>query len=342
MTQRSQVPHAPGVQELGATVVAKKYRLLGRIGTGGVGTVYEALHLNLRKRVAIKILHEVYVGNSSLVDRMRVEAQALAQLESPHIVEVLDAGQTEDGRPYIVMPRLVGCSLADELKKRGYLPTEEAIELELQLLAGLEVAHRAGLVHRDIKLENLFLCESKGGPPVLKILDFGMTKVLPEASEVPPGLQTQEGLVTGTPRSMAPEQARGVPVDARADLYSAGIVLYQLVAGRDPFHHVSGFVPLIKAHASEEARPASEVAAQAIPPELDAIILRVLTKRPEDRYASADAFSFALRHAAALATTQHRIRPAAEKGASLLVACLLVVGGALLSALAVLLLGRAR
>jgi serine/threonine-protein kinase len=292
--------------------------------------------------VAVKILHGTYAGNPAVVDRMRVEGQALAQLESPHIVDVLDAGQTEDGRPFFVMPRLVGCSLAEELRTRGYLPADEAVELVLQLLVGLDVAHRAGLVHRDIKVENLFLCKSNVGPPLLKILDFGLTKVLPGTSEVPPGLQTQEGFIIGSPRSMAPEQAQGAAVDARTDLYSAGVVLYQLVAGHDPFHHVSGFTHLLNAHVSEEVRPASEVAAQTIPPELDAVILCALAKRPEDRYPDALAFSSALQHATSVATTERRIRPPAAKGATLLTTCLLVLGSALLSALVILLLGRAR
>jgi serine/threonine-protein kinase len=341
MTPRSQSPDGAGADDPGAALIATRYRLLKRIGEGGVGTVYEALHVALRRRVAIKMLHARYAGDATLVDRMRVEAQALAQVESAHIVEVLDFGQTADGRPFVVMPLLVGCTVADELRRRGALPASEAVALVAQLLAGLEVAHSAGLVHRDIKVENLFLCKSQPGPPVLKILDFGLTKVLPGAGDVPPGLQTQEGLVIGTPRFMAPEQARGAPVDRRADLYSAGVVLYQLVAGRDPFYHVSGVVPLLTAHAEEKVRPASEVALQPITPHLDAVILRALAKRPDHRYATAGAFCAALLSSVSLATPERPIHVETAQGVTVPLACLLVLGGAAVSALAVTLLGHA-
>ena len=169
-----------------------------------------------------------------------------------------------------------------------------------QLLAGLDVAHQAGLVHRDIKLDNLFLCDEGGGHRVLKILDFGIAKVLPGGrGPQPAGLQTQEGDVVGTPRFIPPEQAMGREVGPPADLYGVGVVLYELLTGRDPFQHVSGVVPLLKAHVVEDAPAPSTVAPQRIEPLLDDVVMRALAKHPKDRYASAAELSAALTHAQA-------------------------------------------
>ncbi len=324
--------------------------------------MYEAEHVDLRRRFAVKVLLPAFANDRLCVDRMRVEAQALGHLRSRHIVEASDFGHTEDGRPFFVMPMLEGHTLVEELRRRGCLPPAEAVGLMQQLLAGLDVAHRAGLVHRDIKLENLFLCQEEGGQRVLKILDFGVTKVLPGAqAPEPPGLRTQDGAVVGTPRFMAPEQAMGREVGPPADLYGVGVVLYELLAGRDPFKHVTGFTPLLRAHVLEDAPPPSAVAPQPVEPALDDVVMRALAKRPEERYASAAELSDALTHALALIrrveappvpvgtsaehTTYEAAQPPAPppkpRGTSLAVACVIVLAGAALSALAaaVLVLG---
>ena len=170
---------------------------------------------------------------------MRLEAQATSALSGhPNIVEIFDLGRTAEGRPYLAMERLVGRTLKQEVAARGALPVAEAIGLVKQLLAGLAAAHGAGLVHRDIKPDNLFLCDAGAdGARRLKILDFGIVKVVSAGKRGPRPLAipTGEGMAIGTPRFLSPEQATGRPVDARADLYAAGCVLFWLIAGRDPF-----------------------------------------------------------------------------------------------------------
>jgi serine/threonine-protein kinase len=317
------------------------YRAVRELGGGGAGVVYEAEHLALGKRVAVKILRSILAAEPSSFERMRVEAQALARLRSPHLVDVSDFGRTADGRPFYVMELLSGADLGRVLRRRGCLPPAEAVALARQLLAGLAVAHRAGVVHRDVKLENLFLCERPEGTPLLKILDFGIAKVLPGAEGIePPSVRTGEGAVLGTPRFMSPEQALGREVDERADVYAAGLVLYELLTGRDPFHHIDGTDSLLRAHVSEAPPPPSQVAPQPIEPALDDVVMRAMAKRPEDRYGSAGELSAALGHAMELAASAEAA--SRTRGASLLVACILVLVCAALAALAGLLLAGVR
>jgi eukaryotic-like serine/threonine-protein kinase len=262
-----------------------------------MGDVIEAEHRALHKRVVVKILRAEYAASPGMRDRFRLESQALASLDwHPNIVEVLDVGQTPSGRPYLVMERMEGRTLRSELDARGPLPVGEAVGLCRQMLAGLAEAHAIGIVHRDLKPENLFICDpDKNGERILKILDFGIAKVTPKAgggrAPLPLALPTQKGLALGTPRFLAPEQALGEPVDARADLYAVSAVLYWLLTGRDPFHYRTGVFSVINAHVAETPERPSLLAAQSIPPSLDRIILRGLAKRPEDRFASAEELS---------------------------------------------------
>jgi tRNA A-37 threonylcarbamoyl transferase component Bud32 len=233
---------------------ASGYRTVRRMAEGGGGVIYEAEHIALGKRVAVKVLRRDATG-ASMEERMRVEAQVLARLRSPHLVEVSDFGRTSDGRPFYVMELLQGVTLLGELRRRGCLPPHEAVGYVRQLLKGLDVAHWAGIVHRDIKLENLFLVEGPDGTRVLKILDFGLAKVLSSTTHVaPPSMGTSEGTILGTPRTMAPEQALGREVGPPADLYAVGVVLYELLTGSDPFKHVLGTLPLLRAAVSEDPR----------------------------------------------------------------------------------------
>jgi serine/threonine protein kinase len=356
MSQPAQPPPAAGAF-LSDPLVGSKYRALREIGKGGWGIVYEVEHIDLRKHFAVKVLLPAYANDPMSLERMRVEAQALGLLRSPHIVEVSDWGHTADGRPFFVMQLLKGRTGIQELRERGHLPPEEAIDLVQQLLEGLDVAHRAGLVHRDVKLDNLFLNEESGGRRVLKILDFGVAKVLPGAEGLEPAaLRTHEGAIVGTPRFMPPEQAMGRPAGPPADLYGVGVVLYELLTGRDPFKGVTGFAPLMRAHVLEDAPAPSTVAPQPIEPVLDDVVMRALAKRPQDRYANAAEFSEALVRALAWSRgvaapsapapqpeerdLREHERPQAEgppaRGASLGVALLLVVASAVLSALVAL------
>ncbi len=283
------------------------YRSIRPIGAGSMGDVLEAEHRELRKRVVVK-LFSLKVSDPASVpameDRFRLEAQALASLDGhPNIVQVSDCGRTPGGQLYLVMQKLEGRTLQDELDVRGPFAPERAVHLVGQMLAGLEVVHAAGLVHRDIKPSNLFLCHPtrSGGERVLKILDFGIVKLLAaEASARAPrplAVPTAEGTVLGSPRYVAPEQALGQRVDGRADLYSAGAVLYAILTGKDPFHDETGVYEIMLAHIERTPAPPSALAPSKIPSALDAAVLRALAKRPEDRFASAKEFHGALLHA---------------------------------------------
>jgi serine/threonine-protein kinase len=264
-----------------------------------MGEVVEAEHIALAKRVVVKLLHRRFSHRSDFVARMRLEGQALAHLSHPNIVAVTDLQLTPDGRPYLVMERLYGRTLHAEQKARKILPVAEAVTITRQALAGLASAHRAGIVHRDIKLENIFLCESRDAdaPRLVKLLDFGIAKVIDRRSEGGPAPLvngTEEGVALGTPTFFAPEQAAFGQVDGRTDVYAMGVVLYTLVAGRRPFEHITDLIDLLKAHTSLPPERPSSYAAQVIPPELDKAILKALAKCPDDRFPSASAFAEAL------------------------------------------------
>ncbi len=268
------------------------YRMVAPLGRGGMGEVVEAEHVALGKRVVVKLLHLTLADRPDLVDRMRVEAQSLARLVHPNLVAVTDFGQTPDGRTYLVMERLYGRTLREELKDRGPLPAGEIVDIGRQALAGLSVAHEAGIVHRDVKLDNLFLCDALAdGRRLVKVLDFGIAKVLANAGDgrapAPLAFPTEEGVSVGTPRFFSPEQARGQPVDARTDIYAMGAVMYALATGRGPFDHKATIYELTRAHAMEPPPRPSEVASATVHPELERVILKALEKKPEDRYPSA-------------------------------------------------------
>jgi serine/threonine-protein kinase len=272
------------------------FRAIARLGSGSMGEVIEAEHITLKRRVVVKLLLPAFAEDAGMADRLRLEAQAAASLGGhPNIVEVLDFGKTPAGRPYLVMERLQGRTLREELRARGAWPVAEAIGLARQLLHGLAAAHGAGLIHRDIKPDNLFLCaRGADGQRRLKILDFGIVKVAAGRGPAPLELPTSEGMAIGTPRFIAPEQAQGRQVDSRADLYAAGCVLFWLLTGRDPFQHRIGLFPLIHAHVNEPPRPPSAVARQPISAALDRLVLRALAKQPDDRFSNAEAMTAAL------------------------------------------------
>ncbi|MDC0684601.1 serine/threonine-protein kinase [Sorangium atrum] len=280
------------------------YRPVRRLGRGGMGEVIEAAHVGLDKPVVVKLLHRDLNREPRLVERMRVEAQSLARLAHPNLVTVTDFGRTAEGRTFLVMERLYGRTMREELAARGALPATEALDLVTQTLAGLAAAHGAGIVHRDVKLENLFVCDADAqGRRVVKVLDFGIAKVVAPRGDgrapAPSLYQTEEGVLVGTPRYLSPEQACGLAVDARTDVYAAGVVLYTLVAGRDPFEHMRRVHELVRAHASEVPAPPSSHAPRLVPPELDRAIMRALEKRPELRFPDAAAFAAELSRIAA-------------------------------------------
>jgi serine/threonine protein kinase len=309
---RPQTPLEPSI------LPGTPYRVLAKLAEGGMGQVLDAEHIGLRKRVVVKLLREKLEGRRDLLDRMRLEAQALALLNHPNIVQVTDFGVTSDGRTFLVMERLFGKTLGAEISERRPLPIGEAIEIIQQVLAGLGAAHEAGIIHRDIKLENVFLCDGAGKTRHVKLLDFGLVKVLPEDPAARPRaawpveplkFPTESGASVGTRAFLSPEQAQGNPVDARTDIYAVGLMLYILVTGKIPFNHIKSSKGMLDAHTCLLPDRPSQIAPQPIPEALDSAIMKALEKQPADRFATAAAFSTELaKIAAALAVDAALVR----------------------------------
>ena len=278
------------------------YRAIQKVRAGSMAEVFLAEHRQLGRPCVAKIFHAHVASIDPRVgDRIRLAAQALGQLSNPHVVSIIGAGSTHDERPFIVMEQLRGHTLEDELAMREP-PLQIALECTCQLLRALAAAHAIGIVHRDIRPSKLFLCEGAGGSLKLKMLGFGIARVMPDASPLAPQplvIPTDAGTVLGTPRYMSPEAASGKPVDHRADLYAAALVLYRMVAGRGPFDHVKHEARLLSAQASEEPKPPSHFTKRPIPAELDRVILRALRKVPDERFQSADEMRVELEQIAA-------------------------------------------
>ena len=273
------------------------YRTIGVLAQGGMGQVLDAEHRALARRVVVKIVR-TDTGVPQGDDRLRLEAQALARLTHPHIVRVLDFGWARGERPFLVLERLWGRTLHDEIRARGALPWQEAVEYTRQALGALHEAHRAGIVHRDVKLQNIMLCEPRepGESRFVKLLDFGIAKVVQECSAAPAALAvpTEKGLIPGTPKFFSPEQAMGHAVDARTDVYAMGVVLFHLLTGHGPFPRAKDPVSAALAHARETPAPPSAFTKRPVPAALDAAVLRALAKRPEERFATAADMAAAL------------------------------------------------
>lgn len=264
-------------------VINGKYRLLRLIGEGGMGSVYEARHEYLGSAVALKFLDPDLARRPGLVARFLQEARVSAAIRSPHVVQVSDVDQSGNGLPYLVMELLEGESLQRALARTGRLPIPTALEYAVQMLNGLEAAHNANVVHRDLKPDNVFLVPTRQGL-LVKLLDFGIAK-LKISAEFQKGL-TRPGVLMGTPEYMAPEQAFSADTaDLRADLYSLGVIIFEMITGRRP---VSGDDPRIMAASVMAGRvPAMIEVDPSVPPALSAIVQRAMAGRPSDRFHSA-------------------------------------------------------
>jgi len=278
-------------------IVDGKYEILRLVGEGGMGAVYEARQKTTGRRTAVKLIsNDDVVRNEMLIARFEREAQAAAAVRSPHIVEISDAGHdAATGQPYMVMELLVGMNVHRLLKELGPLPPELAVRIAIQTCFGLEKAHAAGVVHRDIKPANLFMSESDGDERVVKLLDFGVAKFkMDQASEGGQDGLTRTGSVLGSPMFMSPEQARGLKtIDHRADIWSLGVVLYQLLSGKTPHSGIEGVGELIITICSEAPTPLSK-RAPWISPKLERVVHGALQLAAGDRYQSATAMREAL------------------------------------------------
>jgi serine/threonine-protein kinase len=271
--------------------MAGEYRLGRLLGEGGFGAVYEAEHPLLKRRAAVKVLHRAGEIESDAVQRFIGEAQAVNQIKSRHIVDVFSFGTLADGRYFYVMDFLEGEPLDHYLKRRQRVDVDSALQILQPIADALDSAHKSGIIHRDIKPQNIFLARDGADGFVPKLLDFGMAKLM-AASPV----RTVSGTPIGTPLYMSPEQARGDKVDARCDIYSLGVVCYEMLVGQVPFD-AETTVTVLMAHLMQAPEPPSEACA-ALPPEFDAPLLAMLNKDPEGRPASAGAALAALRAAA--------------------------------------------
>ena len=275
---RKPSPHAPkAVSDFrefqdGELVPGTRYRVTRLIGAGGMGRVYEVEHVELGKRFVLKALQRELSRREDLVARLRNEWRALARLEHPNIVNVTDAGTSDNGVPFYVMERLEGETLAAVLHRYRRLLPQPALAIAAGILEGLHAAHQIGVVHRDVKPPNIFLT----APTSVKILDFGIAKIR-DAKDV----ITARGLAVGTPRYMSPEQAQGTAVDARSDIYATGLMLFEMVSGVGPFDDARDHNELLLAHLGRKAPLLSSVSVVA--PELDAIVAGMLAKDPRER-----------------------------------------------------------
>jgi serine/threonine-protein kinase len=271
------------------------YRFVSVIARGRMSTVVEAVRSADQAPVVVKLLPEDLDDLAELAQRLRLEAEALSRLVHPNLVRVLDFGTTAAGVPFLVLERLFGRTLAAELRARGALPVGEALGLARQALSGLAAAHRVGIVHRDVKPANLFVC-GEAGERIVKVLDFGIAKALGEAEllGLSPKPKTREGVRLGTPRFIAPEQVRAGLVTPATDVYALGLVLYQMLAGRHAFAEAQSVDELYRAQLVQMPPPPSSVAAQPIPAWLDRAVLRAIAKNPSDRFSDAAALADAL------------------------------------------------
>lgn len=266
-----------------------KYRIETRIGIGGMGTVYRARHLLIDRVVAVKVLSPRFVEDDAAQMRFRREAKASGRLQHPNAVAVTDFGQSPDGYVYIVMEFLEGRTLREILAKEAPLDTARAVALMLQAAAAVGAAHESGVIHRDLKPANIFIVQNAELPSVVKVLDFGIAKLAAEhLDEEESHTLTQVGAMIGTPRYMSPEQCDGAELTPAADVYSLGVILYEMLTGVVPF---SGSTPLAIAmkQTSELPRPPREIVS-TIPTELEAVVLHTLEKNPESRPANATEF----------------------------------------------------
>jgi serine/threonine protein kinase len=267
------------------TVYGGQYRIEERMGAGGMGAVYRGTQLSVGRPVAIKVIAPEIERNDQHVSRFRREAEALAKLRHPNTVHLLDFGVTDEGRLYMVMELLSGRDLEAQLKETGPLELAAALRIVRQIARSLSEAHALGVIHRDLKPSNVFLCHVDGGDSFVKVMDFGVAGFLRDEDDR--SVLTMKGTVLGTAAYMSPEQAQGFPVDARADLYSLGVVLFELLAGRPPFQANSA-VSLLIAHVSEQPPRLADICADL--PERDsvqALLDDLLAKEPEKRIATA-------------------------------------------------------
>jgi eukaryotic-like serine/threonine-protein kinase len=275
------------------TRLADRYVVGALLGGGGMAQVYVGEHETIGRAVAIKVLTRDLCHEPSIVVRFLQEARAASRIRQENVVEVTDFGETEDGRPFMVMEYLEGEDLGHTLARERMLPWDRVQPILLQLLAALQAVHEQGVVHRDIKPENIFLLSRMGSSDFVKVFDFGIAKVL-RTEGVSGKSLTIKGQLIGTPPYMSPEQCLGVDVDARADLYTVGVIAFELLTGRMPFESDDP-VKILRMHVYEPVPAMASLAPQVVvDPAVEAIVGRALAKDRDERYSSANELARAL------------------------------------------------
>jgi serine/threonine protein kinase len=268
-----------------------RYRVVELIGEGGMGKVYLAEHIEIGKRVALKVLHPSYSRMPDLVERFRREARAASKIGHPNIVDVTDSGATADGSVYFVMEYLEGVELGSVIEREGALDVARALRISGQICRALQAAHREGIIHRDLKPENIFLITRGGEADVVKVLDFGIAKTT-EAEAARERRLTSPGMAMGTPEYMAPEQAAGRPADARTDVYSLGAIIYEMVTGVPPYQG-DNFMEILTKKATLDP-PAPVTIRSELPQQVSDLVLQAMSRSPDSRPQSMESLEYEL------------------------------------------------
>ncbi len=267
------------------TLLDGRYLVKRLIGEGGMGVVYEAEHVDIGRRVAVKVLHAAFTRHAEVVSRFRSEARAATRIGHPHIIDVFDSGTTVDGAVYFVMEFLDGKDLGELVRQEKTLPVRRSIAIAREICQALAAAHKAGIIHRDMKPENVFLVDRDGQKDFVKVLDFGIAKTV-EGITDRVGRLTTPGMAMGTPEYMAPEQAAGQQADPRVDVYAVGAILYEMLTGRPP-HEGATIIEVLTKKATEAPTPIENLRPD-VPRELARLTMRALALLPEERPQSMD------------------------------------------------------
>lgn len=268
------------------TVINERYKIIKKIGVGGMGNVYLAEHEILKKKVALKILHFEQSKRKDSVERFKREAIAASNMGQANIVDVTDFGYTEEGNAYFVMEYIEGPSLAEVIRKERRLPLEYTVSVASQIAIALYSAHGKGIIHRDLKPENILITEKDGATPFVKIVDFGISKIMHDEvnRKDKPKTLTKSGSIFGTPEYMSPEQAGGNNVEPASDIYSLGVIIYEMMTGRLPFSD-DNYMKILHKHQYEFPDLPSAVNPD-IPQDVDLLIMKCLEKKPFNRFDS--------------------------------------------------------
>jgi eukaryotic-like serine/threonine-protein kinase len=269
-------------------VISERYKVLAKLGEGGMGRVYLTEHVLIQKKMALKVLDGEFAQREELAARFLQEARAASSIGQENVIDISDFGRTPDGLVFFAMEYLDGVDLGATLRQSGALPWSRLKPIVLQICKALKAAHAQGIVHRDLKPENIFLLRKEGRPDFVKLLDFGIAKVADATSKDSGPRLTRTGVIFGTPEYMAPEQAEGKSADQRADIYAVGCVIYQGLTGSPPFH-ADSFMALLTKHLVEPLVPPSVRRPDLhITRDLDRLVIRALEKDRERRFQSVD------------------------------------------------------